>query len=212
MELIDKIETGDSAAKRELRRLLAGGTRETNAPLLDALATSASKGSQDSCEELIASVRDLGLAKPAIRKYLMSDHDVDAAEQATFVALAYRIDRFAGTSRFTTWLHTVAANEAKQVVRGKARHSDRRAGDAPEDLSGDNFVNRVSSVIANEQMVRAAMGELPENHLTALVLREEQALSYEEIAEQLEVPLGTAKTWVRRARMELSERLVAAAW
>ena len=174
--------------------------------LLDALAAAASAGDETAAADLAWAVRTFRLARPALHQYLFSEHDIDAAEQATLVATALRIGSFRSEARFTTWLHRVASNEAKQLLRAEQRHTDRAEREPPEELA-DHFVVRVSSMIADQNMVRAAIAELPENHRQALLLREEQGLTYVEIGESLGIPEATAKTWVRRARLELAERL-----
>ena len=155
---------------------------------------------------LLWAVRHLGLAAPAIRQYLFRQVDVDAAEQQTLVAVAYRIGSFRGDSRFTTWLHRVAANEAKQVVRSEARHRDRTAVLGTDD-PGEHLLQRISSMVVDQEVVKREIDRLPGRLRTALLLREHEDLTYEEIAGRLEIPLGTAKTWVRRGRALLAARL-----
>jgi len=179
------------------RRQLEQANDATRAELLDALATAAAGGDNNAAADLAWAVLRFRLARGAIRQYLISDADVDAAEQATLVAVAFRIQSWKGESRFTTWLYQVAKNEARQLIRAEKRHRDRaESGDPVE--HAEHFVARVSSMIADAAMVRRAIDALTENHKAALLLREEQGLTYDEIAEQLDVPLSTAKTWVRR--------------
>lgn len=105
-------------------RLRAAPPEERGA-LLDDLAAAAAAGDTDAVETLAWAVHRFGLALPAIRQYLLRQVDIDAAEQRTLIAVTYRIRSFRGDARFTTWLHRVAANEAKQVIRSEARHQDR---------------------------------------------------------------------------------------
>lgn len=188
------------------RRQLEAASDDERAPLLNGLAREAADGSIDAAAELAWAVRRFRLAHPALRRYLLSDADIDAAEGQVLVAVAYRIGSFRSESKFTTWLHQVASNEAKMLIRGEKRHSDRaEPGDAEE--FAEQFVARVSSMVVDRTVVRIVIDELPPNHRNALLLREESGLTYEEVADQLEIPLSTAKTWVRRGRGELAERL-----
>lgn len=191
------------------RRSLENATEQERPDLLDELARTAAAGEPAAAAELAWAVKRFRLAVGAIREYLISDADVDAAEQATMIAVAFRIGSWRGDSRFTTWLYQVAKNEARQLIRAEKRHSDRAE---PGELidQAEHFVARVSSMIADAAMVRRAIDELGENHRQALLLREEQGLTYDEIADHLGVPLSTAKTWVRRARLELAELLTVA--
>ena len=115
-------------------------------------------------------------------------------------------DRFRGDSRFTTWLYQVAGNEAKQLIRSEARHRD-RASDLDVSDEAENFVARVSSMVADADAVSRALASVPERHRVPLTLREEDGLTYEEIADRLGVPVSTAKTWVRRGRAEMATTL-----
>lgn len=185
-------------------RLLAARPEERGA-LLDDLASAAAAGDPGAVETLVWAVHRFGLALPAIRRYLLRPVDIDAAEQRTLVAVTYRIRSFRGDARFTTWLHRVAVNEAKQVVRSEARHQD-RAAPLPEEAAGP-APHRISSLIADRAVVQQEIDRLPARLRSALVLREHEDLTYEEIAQVLAVPVGTAKTWTRRARALLARRL-----
>ncbi len=179
---------------------------ESRSGLLDMLATTAAAGDNDAAADLAWAVRTFRLAHPALRQYLISEHDISAAEGAVMVAVALRIDSFRAESKFTTWLHRVASNEAKMLIRGEARHSDRAEAGDSEDFA-DDFVARVSSMVVDRQVIREVIEELHPDRKRALLLREDEGLTYEEISDRLEIPLSTAKTWVRRGRIELAERL-----
>lgn len=189
-----------------IRLQLQNADAESRSTMLDQLAGTAAAGDNEAAADLAWAVRTFRLAHPALRQYLISEHDVSAAEGAVMVAVALRIDSFRAESKFTTWLHRVASNEAKMLIRGEARHSDRaEAGDSAD--FADDFVARVSSMVVDRAVIREVIDELPPDRKNALILREDEGLTYEEIANRLEVPLSTAKTWVRRARLELAERL-----
>ncbi len=188
------------------RRRLLAASADDRPDLFDELARSAAGGDNDAAADLAWAVREFRLAHSGLRQYLFSDSDIDAGEQRVLIAVAYRIGSFRGDARFTTWLHRVAMNEAKMLLRSEQRHSDRAEPGDAEDFAED-FVARVSSMVVDQAIVRAEIDQLPEQRRQALLLREEQGLSYDEIAEHMAIPLGTAKTWVRRARGELAQRL-----
>lgn len=188
------------------RGRLQDASADERADLIDGLAVAAAEGDADASGELAWAILQFGLARRAIRKYLISDSDVDSAEQATLVAVAFRIGSWRREGRFTTWLHQVATNEARQLIRAESRHQSRAVADDPEAIA-DHFVARMSSMVADAAMVRTAISSLPEDHRRALELREDAGLTYDEIADELSVPLSTAKTWVRRGRLGVAERL-----
>lgn len=191
------------------RSQLEAADTEARADLLDALARAAANGDEAATAELAWAILRFRLARGAIRRYLINDADVDAAEQAALVGVALRIGSWRGEGRFTSWLNQVARNEALQFIRAESRHSKRAEALPPEDLA-ENFVARVSSMIVDASLVEEAIASLSDNHRNAVLLREEQGLTYDEIADRLDIPLSTAKTWVRRARIELAERLTEA--
>lgn len=197
--------TTPGARRRSIEGRLRLASDHERGGLLDALAAEAAAGGGDASQTLTWAVHRLGLARPAIRQYLFQESDVDTAEQQTLIAVAQRIGSFRGDSRFTTWLHRVAANEAEQVIRSEARHRDRIVV-LPED-AGERVGQRISSMIADRAVIQREIDRLPEHLRRALVLREHQDLTYEEIAGTLDVPLSTAKTWVRRGRAALAARL-----
>lgn len=193
---------------------LAAATEAERSGLLDELARAGAAGDGEAAATLAWAVQRFCLATPAIRQYLFRQADIDTAEQLTLIAVAYRIGSFRGDSRFTTWLHRVASNEAKQVVRSESRHHDRGVAPASEatersaqDAPGDDARRRLSSLVADRVTVEREIAQLPERLRRALVLREHDGLSYVEVAEALGVPEGTAKTWVRRGRAQLAARL-----
>lgn len=188
------------------RMQLEKATTEERPDLVDALAQAAGEGDRVAAEDLAWAILHFGLARPSIRRYLLRPDAVEAAEQRTLIAVALRIGTFRGEARFTTWLHQVAGNEAKQLIREEHRHASRTDDVGPEEHA-EQFVARVSSMIADEAAVRAAIASLSERHRGPLLLRETDGLTYEEIADRLDVPVGTAKTWVRRGRAELASTL-----
>ena len=189
-----------------VRSQLLAAVDDERADLLDALASSAADGDITASEDLAWAILHLRLARPSIRRYLLRDADIEVAEQRTLIAVALRVGAFRGDSRFTTWLYQVAGNEAKQLIRSEARHRDRTATVDVSDES-ENFVARVSSMVADADAVRRALAAVPDRHRHPLELREQDGLTYEEIAGRLDVPVSTAKTWVRRGRAEMAAAL-----
>jgi RNA polymerase sigma-70 factor, ECF subfamily len=198
--------TAAGQGQRSVEARLRSATGDGREALLQELALGAAGGDADSTTSLVWAVRHFGLARPAIRQYLFREVDVEVAEQQVLLAVAFRVGSYRGESRFTTWLQRVAANEAKQTIRSEARHRDRTVG-LDGDEPGDRLVHRISSMVADQAVVRRELERLPDLLRRALLLREREDLTYEEIALALEVPVGTAKTWVRRGRARLAAQL-----
>ena len=191
---------------RALQQAWADGDRAGVDAALDRLAAAAATGDRAVLEQLLWAIDALGLARSAIRRVLIDEHDVEEATQRTLLSVSRGIAAFQGGARVRRWLFTVARNEALQVVRARARvplPSSDVADDAPQ-----GFVARMSSIVANRQVIHRAIEELPEPFRSAVVLRDVEQCSYAEVAERLGVELGTVKSRIRRGRELAAARLV----
>ncbi|MGM0486419.1 MAG: RNA polymerase sigma factor [Planctomycetota bacterium] len=130
--------------------------------------------------------------------------------QEAFVQAFVKLETFGGRSAFYTWLYRIAFNVA--VSRKRRKRTDlsidehrERTGDEPVDggaRPGDH-------VLREEQVrqVRAAINTLSEPYRAILVLRDIEGCCYETIAEILDLPLGTVRSRLHRARLHLRDRL-----
>ncbi len=168
--------------------------------LLDELATRAA-GDTTSLEVLLVLIDRHGIARPALRRTLIAEHDIADAEQATMAVVALKVAGFAGRARFTTWLHRVASNEAKMLVRARAR----RPSTPVAEPDASPFVARLSTLLADRDLIDRALDELPTQFRDVIVLREIDGLEYDEIATTLDIPLGTVRSRLNRARALLAE-------
>jgi len=123
--------------------------------------------------------------------------------QDTFLRAFVALPKFEFGARFSTWLFRIMLNETGQYLRKKARRHelDARARQraVPSEVSRDAAEAR--------ELVWRALGDLPEEYRTALLLREWGQLSYAEIAQVLGCPVGTVDSRIARARRMLAERL-----
>lgn len=139
-----------------------------------------------------------------------SAEDAQDVVQEAFVQAFVSLDRFRGASAFYTWLYRIAFNTA--VTHKRRRRPTRsvdeameRAGAEPVDNGGlpDVPLLREERV----RQVRTALAALSEEHRAVLVLREMDGRPYEEIAEILELPVGTVRSRLHRARLQVREQL-----
>ncbi len=200
----DGLDSGGRAARSELADRYAKAGSEERRRLLDAIAVRAAAGSRSATELLVVIVHRHRLAVPPITDVLIDPADIDDAAQLTLIAVAERIGRFEGRAPFRSWLRTVARNEALQVLRRKRRTHEDQGAELPDD--GD-FVRRLSSVVANEFLVRQALDRVSEPFREALIMREVRQLDYAEIADLLGVPVGTVRSRIARARAQLAEQV-----
>jgi RNA polymerase sigma-70 factor (ECF subfamily) len=144
----------------------------------------------------------------------------DAAEaqdvaQEAFLKAYRALPSFRGDSAFYTWLYRIAINTAKNTLVSNRR----RPVDFDLDLQDPEQYDRHArlkdvdtpeGVLLTEEIrlvVERAMEQLPEDLRTAIVLREIEGLSYEEIAEAMDCPVGTVRSRIFRAREAIDKRL-----
>ncbi len=200
---VDVIATAERSAERAFRRSFGVAGVDERKEMLSALTQSAS--SQYCLDLLLSLLREHRVLHPPIRRYLMTDDDIDGAEQQALVAIAYGVGSYTGSGAALSWMNQIAANEAKMLIRSRERHASRAAGTV-DDHAGD-FVQRLSTFVADQATIERCLGELRVEWKNALVLREE-GRSYEDVAALLDIPVGTAKTWVSRARRALADLLI----
>ncbi len=148
----------------------------------------------------------------------MCGHQTEAEDfaQEAFVRAFQSIERFDGRSKFYTWLFRIAVNLILSDRRRPGRTRSRPL-DGEVDGDGAGFSQRndprerdpVDLACAGERdrMVHAALAGLDEEQRCIISLRDLESLSYEEIADILNVPAGTVKSRLHRARMALREKL-----
>lgn len=135
----------------------------------------------------------------------------DAAQDA-FVQAWRKLDAFRGEAKFYTWLYRIAMNQGLSRRRRKRPvasldQQKEAVGAEPVDPAGEPTDTLAAA--ENVAQVRAALAELADDHRQILVLREIEGLAYEDIAETLELPVGTVRSRLFRARSQLKEVLEA---
>lgn len=149
-------------------------------------------------------------------RMVQNRHIAEELTQEVFLALVKNGARYQPTAKFTTYLYTIASNiVSKEWARRKRRpkffslsswwNSDEDDSFNPMDHVGDEKANVLAAFQRGEisEAVNEALRHLPEHQRETFVLRRFQDLSYEEIAEVLEVPIGTIKSRIVRAERAL---------
>lgn len=188
----------------------------------------------DEDRELVSRARtgDVGAFEALVRRYQrwvftlalrMVGEPAEAEDMAQEIFLkAYRgLKGFKGASRFSTWLYSIASHHCLNHLQALRRRpsSPRRAAGVIGASSNDPPVAvdriadgapRADALLERAERVRivqAELAHLTEDHRIILVLRDIQGLSYEAIAETLGLELGTVRSRLHRARMEMKARL-----
>ena len=138
----------------------------------------------------------------------------DVAQEA-FVKAYRAIPNFRGDSAFYTWLYPIAINTSKNHLAARARRpptSDVDAADATNVYDAPElkeFETPESNLVSDEleQAIHQAIDELQEDTATAIKLREFEGMSYEEISEAMECPIGTVRSRIFRAREAIEQRI-----
>jgi len=129
-------------------------------------------------------------------------HDAMDASQHALIAAARAITRFDGRSSFSTWIHRIAVNASLDELRRRQRRP-RPVEELPESQWSRDDVTGTDA----RMVIDAAMRTIPEEFRVALVLRDLVGYDYREIAELLDVPIGTVRSRIARGRAALSAQL-----
>lgn len=129
--------------------------------------------------------------------------DAEDVAQETFVRVLKNLHRWDAARDFEPWLLAIAGNRCRTALSTRKRRP--AAEILPEQVSDGLPDIQAAKNLAEE--VTLALTGIRDDYRQAFVLFHEQELSYGEIAESMDVPLGTVKTWVHRARRELIDQL-----
>lgn len=163
------------------------------------LAAAAASGDREALEALLG--RHVDLVHAVCRRVTGDHHDALDAAQEALVAVARRIGTYDGRAKFTTWLYRVAVNAALDEVRRRKRRPHAR-DDLPEPAAR-SFTDAVDARLD----VDAALTELPPDFRAAVTLRDLCDLDYAEIADVLDVPVGTVRSRIARGRAALADHV-----
>jgi len=170
------------------------------------------KGNTAAFGDLVARYQDR-LYNTVVR---LVDHAEDARDvvQEAFLHAYQSLHSFKGDSLFFTWLYRIAVNTAismkrkqRPVLRVQQRHD---GGDLlepldPSEMSRPGYALEMAE---EERRIHEALARLSGEHRAVLIMKDMEGMKYEEMAEVLEVPVGTIRSRLHRARLELREILL----
>ncbi len=150
-----------------------------------------------------------------VSRFVREPSDALDVTQDAFIKAYRALPNFRGDSAFYTWLYRIASNTAKNFLASRRRRLGDVAIDSEEVMSreealGLDDVATPENILAKDEVqhtVFETIENLPDDLRTALTLREFDGLSYEEIAEVMECPVGTVRSRIFRAREAVSEKL-----
>ncbi len=150
-----------------------------------------------------------------VMRYVRDPELAQDITQEAFIKAYRALPRFRGDSAFYTWMYRIAVNTAKNHLAAQRRrpmdieldlqhpdqydlHARLRETDTPEGVTLSDEL---------KESVEAAIAALPDDLRTAIILRELEGMSYEEIAQTMECPVGTVRSRIFRARDAISKRV-----
>jgi RNA polymerase sigma-70 factor (ECF subfamily) len=151
-----------------------------------------------------------------VMRYVRIPAEAEDIAQEAFIKAYRALPQFRGDSAFYTWLYRIAINTAKNAVVSRDRSPidfdlDLQNPDESYDMHGRLKDSETPEALAMTDEIRAtvnsAIDALPEDLRTAIVLRELEGLSYEEIAATMDCPVGTVRSRIFRAREAIDRRL-----
>ncbi len=178
------------------------------------LVERAQGGDQQAFDQLVSKYqRKLGRL---LSRFIRDPAEVEDVAQEAFIKAYRALPSFRGDSAFYTWLYRIGINTAKNYLVSQGRRAptstdfDADEAEGFEDAAQLRDINTPESMLMSKQIgetVNAAMEALPEELRTAIVLREIEGHSYEEIAQMMNCPIGTVRSRIFRAREAVAAKL-----
>lgn len=151
-----------------------------------------------------------------VNRYIKDPSEAQDVAQEAFIKAYRALVNFRGDSAFYTWLYRIAINTAKNYLLSRTRrHSDYQV-DVQEAEQLENApqlqgMDTPESLLMNADIVKnidIVIENLPEEMRVAIMLREFEGMSYEEIAQTMECPVGTIRSRIFRARETIDKKII----
>lgn len=171
--------------------------------------TAAQAGDRGALDKLLRRHYDRMYA--VCRRITGNEADAADAAQEAMIAVVRGLNRFDGRAAFGTWVYRIATNASLDELRRRRRRpqlAGRDSDEMPEAIDHDG--NLRIDHIADRFEIGAALNELPEDFRVPVVLRDVADLDYAEIAEILDIPIGTVKSRIARGRAQVAASISSA--
>jgi RNA polymerase sigma-70 factor (ECF subfamily) len=171
---------------------------------LDRLVGACLAGDRDAMQQIYEHCSDRVYA---LMVRIVGRQDAEDLTQQVFLQMFRKLDQFSGGSKLETWLYRLATNEALQHLRRKKRRSVQPLVTEPSTSDPNRLIES-----EKVQMLEVALSRIDPELRAMLSLKEEQNLSYREIADSIGIPEGTVGSRLNRARKELRHELTTLGW
>ncbi len=183
-----------------------------NTPEEDRLISAAAKGDKDAFGAVVKLYEKL--VYNVVRAKVDNDSDALDVAQEVFIKLWRSIGKYRGDCRFTTWIYKICTNTCYDFLRREVQnqaepiptYTDKDGDEVPIEFSDDSVTSSPEDAVERSERVmavRRAIASLSSEHRDVVILRDIEGRSYEEIAEMLELEIGTVKSRLNRARGNL---------
>jgi len=169
-------------------------------------------GDEGAFEELVH--RYAGRLLNFVYRFVYDKKEAEDIVQDTFLRVYMNRHAYREIAKFSTWIYTIAANLAKTFLRKKKYRKVMFLSQMGPDENKDFEIKDEEEIRiiekdmrVDEETIQRALLKLPEHFKTILILRDIQELSYEEISNILEIPIGTVKSRINRARLRLQKEI-----
>lgn len=189
--------------------------KQLSQPEIERLVERARRGDRAAFGQLVDEYKDK--IYNYVARMLNDPYEAEDVTQEAFLRAYRSLPRFRGASSFHTWLYRIASNLAIDVVRKRKRSEPTYSLDEPLESDDGEYEREIpddtggpearTSTRETRVAVRRAIMELPEKLRDVMILYELQGETYEDIAEILDVPLGTVKSRLFNARNRLKDSL-----
>ena len=151
-----------------------------------------------------------------LSRFIRDQAEVEDVTQEAFIKAYRALPAFRGDSAFYTWLYRIGINTAKNYLMAMGRRAPTSTEVEAEEAEGFEEgeqlrdINTPESVLLSNEIaetVNSTIEQLPEELRTAIQLREIEGMSYEDIAQVMNCPIGTVRSRIFRAREAIAERL-----
>src|SRR2546429_3489358 len=140
-------------------------------------------------------------------RMLRNRSEAEEIAQEVFLRVHRAVEDFRGEAKLSTWLYAITSRLCLNRLASGERRMAREGEESLERLRGDADPAAHVERVELEAALQRAITELPEERRIVVVLRDFEGLSYEEIAAALDLPLGTVRSRLHRARTDLKEKL-----
>lgn len=173
------------------------------------MVAAAQSGDRNALDQLLR--RHYERIHAVCRRVAGGTRDADDACQEALIKITRNLPRFDGRSSFATWAYRIATNASLDELRKRKRrpalHSVKDGEDGHESEIVDPMAERRIQHVSDRLILDEALAGLPDDLKAAVVLRDVADLDYKEIAEALEIPVGTVKSRIARGRAAVAKSL-----